>query len=257
MSEPVDEAKVYELVAELTSLRTALADANAECTGRQQEQGRLQEQIDGLRTALAQTTRESLRLPAMQAEIEGLRTALATAAQDKAALQRKLHAEYEAIWLKEEQDAIDAIGRAEIAEATLAQRAQELEAATRQAESDRECSVQLMKRATEAEAALVALRHEIEGDGSASRDPLTSLGLRKCVELQRDTIAMQQADLSALRGQIEAVIQRVKWIQEFSEAHHAAEPSGRHLHSLIVDIPSYLNDLVDTLTALRHSEGKT
>lgn len=37
------------------------------------------------------------------------------------------------------------------------------------------------------------------------------------------------------------VLRALRWIQAFSEAHHAHEPSGVHLHRLLVDIPHYLD----------------
>jgi hypothetical protein len=46
---------------------------------------------------------------------------------------------------------------------------------------------------------------------------------------------------------IAEAVQRLKWIKEFSEAHHAAESSGRFLHSLTIDIPHYLDYVLGVL----------
>lgn len=39
------------------------------------------------------------------------------------------------------------------------------------------------------------------------------------------------------------------WIKDFSEAHHAQEPDGVHLHRLLVDIPHYLDYVIEIMKA--------
>lgn len=43
------------------------------------------------------------------------------------------------------------------------------------------------------------------------------------------------------------LLRMVTWIREFSLAHHAEEPSGVHLHRLLVDIPQYLDHVIEIL----------
>lgn len=45
----------------------------------------------------------------------------------------------------------------------------------------------------------------------------------------------------------EEAVRALKWIKDFCEAHHAGEPSGVHLHRLLVDIPHYLDYVIATL----------
>lgn len=42
-------------------------------------------------------------------------------------------------------------------------------------------------------------------------------------------------------------LRALRWIREFSEGHHAQEPSGVHLHSLLVDIPHYIDYVIAIL----------
>lgn len=43
------------------------------------------------------------------------------------------------------------------------------------------------------------------------------------------------------------ILRAVRWIREFSEAHHNQEPAGVHLHRLQVDIPHYLDYVIAIL----------
>lgn len=54
-------------------------------------------------------------------------------------------------------------------------------------------------------------------------------------------VSSAQATLLAIRGQL-------RQIKEFSEAHHADQPSGAHLHALLVDIPCYLALAIDQIS---------
>ena len=45
----------------------------------------------------------------------------------------------------------------------------------------------------------------------------------------------------------EEAIRALRWIKGFCEAHHSGEPSGVHLHRLLVDIPHYLDYVITTL----------
>ncbi|KKK49724.1 hypothetical protein LCGC14_3132150, partial [marine sediment metagenome] len=58
----------------------------------------------------------------------------------------------------------------------------------------------------EKEREIVKLKAELDGDGSASSDPLKSLGLRTCLELQKDNIALLVRDTE----QAEAVVVQMR-----------------------------------------------
>ena len=46
---------------------------------------------------------------------------------------------------------------------------------------------------------------ELNGDGSCSSAPLKSLGLRTCLELQQENIALEKARADALQAQVDAM----------------------------------------------------
>lgn len=46
------------------------------------------------------------------------------------------------------------------------------------------------------------------------------------------------------------------WIRDFSEAHHAQEPDGVHLHRLLVDIPHYMDYVIGILKGDEDRDGK-
>jgi hypothetical protein len=49
------------------------------------------------------------------------------------------------------------------------------------------------------------------------------------------------------RDDRDEAIRALEWIREFCYAHHAGEPSGVHLHRLLVDIPHYLDYVIEAL----------
>ena len=48
-------------------------------------------------------------------------------------------------------------------------------------------------------------------------------------------------------GERGEALRALRWIKDFCEAHHAGEPSGVHLHRLLVDVPHYIDYVIATL----------
>lgn len=81
----------------------------------------------------------------------------------------------------------------------------------------------------------------VEFDGERMNLPLPTRG-----NGENQMAAYDAAEREAI-GAVGEALRAVRWIKEFCEAHHAGEPSGVHLHRLLVDVPHYLDYVIATL----------
>lgn len=58
---------------------------------------------------------------------------------------------------------------------------------------------------------------------------------------------MRETHHAVIRPDVAEALRSIRWIKEFILAHHAQEPDGVHLHRLLVDIPHYLDYVIETL----------
>lgn len=64
---------------------------------------------------------------------------------------------------------------------------------------------------------------------------------------ETETDALERAAEPGPETARDEAIRALHWIKEFCWAHHAGEPSGVHLHRLLVDVPDYLDYVIATL----------
>lgn len=64
---------------------------------------------------------------------------------------------------------------------------------------------------------------------------------------EAETDSLERAARPGPTTNRDEAIRSLRWIKDFCEAHHTGEPSGVHLHRLLVDIPHYLDYVIATL----------